>query len=466
MSATPFHMTAPPEVFQQRRAKLGARLTRPMVVFAGHAPARNYAANAHEFRPGSTYTYFGGPPLEHAAWLIEPKCDGDAGCRLLRPMPDPDDAIWVGESPADEDIAAAAGLRKTGLAKPEELAALLAARSAAAIVPPFPDTIAQATKLKLDAPTDDELRLIVNMRLCKDEHELDAMRRAAAIGMDAQRAAWMAVQAGVGESDVAAAFMAVLIANGARPPYTPIVTIRGEILHATSYANTLHDGDMLLIDASAEEPGGYVNDITRTLPVSGEWSPVQRHLYDTVLRANAECVQACVPGRRWRDVHFLAARIIAEGLVEAELLSGDPDMLVERNAHALFYPHGLGHLIGLDVHDMRDFGDVCGYPPGRTRPTEFGAKYLRFDRDLAPGMTVTVEPGIYIVPNIWQREDLVGPVRELVNRPAVDALLRDRFGGIRIEHTLAVRATGEPEVFTAELPVDADEVASAVAKTG
>jgi Xaa-Pro aminopeptidase len=178
-----------------------------------------------------------------------------------------------------------------------------------------------------------------------------------------------------------------------------------------------------------------------------------------VQRALQAAVAACIPGRRYRDVHNIAARTICEGLAQAGLLRGDAATLAARNAHALFFPHGVGHLIGLDVHDMEDFGDLAGYAPGRKRASEFGTKFLRLDRDIAPGYCVTIEPGIYLVPAIWERDDLVGPLADVINRPAVDALLRDGFGGIRIEHTIAVRGIDGPEVLTADLPTDVDDVA-------
>jgi Xaa-Pro aminopeptidase len=227
------------------------------------------------------------------------------------------------------------------------------------------------------------------------------------------------------------------------------------VLHAIAYRNELQTSALLLIDAGAEEPGGYACDITRTVPVGGQWTPMQRQLYDTVLRAQHEAIAACRPGRRFRDIHDLAGRVICEGLVEAEMLRGDPAELAARYAHTLFFCHGLGHLIGLDVHDMEDFGDLAGYAPGRSRRPEFGNKFLRLDRDLAPGMTITIEPGIYLVPALWQRDDLVGPFADVVNRKAVDALLADCFGGIRIEETICVRESGPPEILNQGPPNEA-----------
>jgi len=185
---------------------------------------------------------------------------------------------------------------------------------------------------------------------------------------------------------------------------------------------------------------------------------MQRQLYEIALKAMESAIAASVPGKRFREVHDIAARVICEGLVEADLLRGDPAELAARTAHALFFPHGIGHLIGLDVHDMEDFGDLAGYPPGRTRPTEFGSKFLRMDRDLAPGMTVTIEPGIYLVPAIWATDDLVRPFADAVNRAKVEALLETEFGGIRVEQTICIRESGQPEVLTEGLPSAPDEI--------
>jgi Xaa-Pro aminopeptidase len=435
-----------------------------MVLFAGHAPARNYPTNPHYFRAGSSYLYFGGPPLENAALLIEPGGDGESGCTLLRPPPAPDDALWFGEMPSDESLATAAGLAVKRVVDSERLEALVRGHETTYVAPPYPDTLAWVARLGLAPASEEELRAIVNLRLIKDEHELAAMRRAAEICIEAQRAAMAATRPGCREADVAAAFAQVLCQHECQVSFNPIITIRGEVLHGHGHSNVLTEGALLLCDAGAEEPGGYASDITRTYPVSGRWTSIQRHLYEATRRALNEAVAACTPGTRFRDVHDLSARIICEGLVEAELLRGDPAELAARTAHALFYPHGLGHLIGLDAHDMEDFGDVAGYAPGRTRRPEFGNKSLRLDRDLAPGMTVTIEPGIYLVPAIWASDDLVRPLADVVNRGKVDALLKERFGGIRIEHTICVRESGGPEVLSEALPTDPDELAACVGR--
>jgi Xaa-Pro aminopeptidase len=454
------NMIAPGEVYRARRARLAAGLSRPMVIAAGRARARNYPTNAYPFRAGSSYLYYGGPPIRRGFWVIEPGSDGNEGCTLLRPVGGFEDTVWAGDTITDDQIASAAGIDAARLATPDELPEILSRRSASYIAPPCPPTTAWIDSMALDPATPEEVLLIINMRLTKDEHELVAMRRAAEVTVQAHLAGMKATRPGRREADVAAAFMSVLVANQCFQSFTPIISVRGEVLHGETYPNMMSAGQLLVLDGGAEEPGGYASDVTRTYPVSGEYSPIQRQLYLTVLRAEREAIAACVPGRRYRDIHDLAARVICEGLVEAGLLRGDPVELAGRSAHTLFLTHGVGHLIGLDVHDMEDFGDLAGYAPGRKRRTEFGNKYLRMDRDLEAGMVVTIEPGIYFVPAIWRQDDLVAPFADVVNRPAVEKLLEARFGGIRIEDTVNPRAAeeGGPEVLTAAAPADPDEV--------
>jgi Xaa-Pro aminopeptidase len=258
---------------------------------------------------------------------------------------------------------------------------------------------------------------------------------------------------------------AALTRHGCRDAFSPIVTQRGEVLHGVSADVALEEGRLLLVDAGAEEPGGYTSDMTRTFPVSGDWSDIQGMLYRVVLGAQQAAIGACVVGARYRDVHHLAARHITSGLIEADLLRGDPDALFERGAYGLFFCHGVGHLLGLGVHDMEDFGDLAGYAPGRTRSKRFGDNFLRLDRDLQAGMAVTIEPGLYLVPEIWAREDLSGPFADVVNRNHVDKLLAERFGGIRIEEDIIVQADGAPEILTADLPNDPDAI-TAVMRSG
>ena len=466
MTSQSLVMPAPPEVYQTRRARLAAGLSHPLVLFSGMARPRNLPAMTYPFRAGSHYLYFGGPSIEGAALILEPGSDGRNGCTLVRSTHGFESSVWVGPPLSDEEIAQAAGLTMSSLIEPSALQHSLAGRKAAFIAPPCAATEKLAATLQLEAAAADVRSLIVDIRLIMDEHELRQLRVAAAAGVEAHLQAMKATKPGSTEAAVAGALIGSLVRSGCDVSFSPIVTVRGEILHCEGFPNALQAGQLLLVDAGAEVSSGYASDITRTYPVTGRFDTMQRQLYDTVLRAEHEAMAACVPGRRYRDVHDVAARAICRGLVEAELLRGDPEELFARRAHTLFFTHGVGHLLGLDVHDMEDLGDLAGYAAGRTRRPEFGNKYLRLDRDLEPGMVVTIEPGIYLVPEVWANEELVGPFADVVNRRAVDDLLKARFGGIRIEDDVHVREekSGGPEILTADLPTDPDAVTALVGK--
>jgi Xaa-Pro aminopeptidase len=241
--------------------------------------------------------------------------------------------------------------------------------------------------------------------------------------------------------------------------YNPIVSVRGEVLHNHRHDGPLTPGDLLLCDVGGESPEGWASDITRTWPVSGKFSATQRAVYDVVLDAERRAIEKVRPGVRYRDVHETAKRAIVEGLCALGVLRGSVDGLLERGAAALFFPHGVGHLLGLDVHDMEDLGDRAGYAPGRTRSPRFGDRYLRLDRDLVPGMAVTIEPGFYQVPGILSDDALTGPLGADLDRAALARFADVR--GIRIEDDVLC-TTGEPEVLSVACPKDPAEVERAI----
>jgi len=271
-----------------------------------------------------------------------------------------------------------------------------------------------------------------------------------------------ATRPGVAESVVRAALEAELVGRNMRTSYSSIVSVHGEVLHNEDHHHMLADGDLLLVDAGGETAGGWACDITRTWPVGGRYSPTQRDLYDVVLLGQSAAIAAIRPGLRYLDLQGIAAHAIAKGLIGLGILAGDPAELVADGVVALFFPHGVGHLIGLDVHDLDDLGDRATYAPGRTRSTDPGLKALRLDRDLVPGMGVTIEPGFYQVPAILgdaERTRCVG-----------DRLRRDRLAdfrdtrGIRIEDTILVTDDGH-ENLTATLPKSAPAIESAMRAT-
>jgi Xaa-Pro aminopeptidase len=228
------------------------------------------------------------------------------------------------------------------------------------------------------------------------------------------------------------------------------------VLHNHDHRNTLQAGDIVLLDAGAEGlDSGYCNDVTRDWPVGGAFSPEGRDVYDLVLAAELDAISAVKPGVRYRDLHLRAARLMADGLVRLGLLTGDAAGLVESGAHALFFPHGLGHQLGLDVHDLETFGDRIHYPNGRTRSPQFGTQYLRMDLDLSPGMVFTIEPGLYFVPAILNDPKFREQFKTQVNWALAEKFLAMNggrgFGGIRIEDDVVCTPTGF-EVLTDSIP--------------
>jgi Xaa-Pro aminopeptidase len=263
----------------------------------------------------------------------------------------------------------------------------------------------------------------------------------------------------VTELEIHALVEAVFRAEGMDPSYGSIVTVRGEVLHGHATSTPMAPTQLLLVDAGAEALSGYASDVTRTWPVSGTFTPRQREVYETVLEAQEAAISLCRPGVRYRDVHLAACRVIARALLDWGLLRGSVDGLVEQGAHAVFFPHGVGHLIGLDVHDMELFGDRAGYAPGRERADQFGLGYLRLDRDLEAGIAVTIEPGIYLVPAILRDQALRARLGDAVDWARAESWLP--FGGIRIEDDVLV-TDGEPEILTPDIPKKAAAVEALV----
>ena len=278
----------------------------------------------------------------------------------------------------------------------------------------------------------------------KDEVELDRMRRATAATAAGFAAVRERIRPGVTERELQVELeTAFFRGGGERTAFGTIVGAGSNsgVLHFTPGDRQARDGDCVLVDAGAEI-GRYASDVTRAYQAGtrGGFFP---DLYRVVLDGQVKGIRRCRAGAEWRDVHLAVARDLAEGLVALGILRGSPDSLVEQDAHALFFPHGLGHLVGLGVRD------ASGYLPGRKRSTRFGLAFLRCDFPLQPGYVITVEPGLYFIPALLRDPERRARYRDAVNWGKVDTLLG--FGGIRIEDDVLVTA-GEPEVLTAAIP--------------
>ncbi len=438
------------------------------VIFAGGQRSRNYPANVYPYRADSHFLYLVGAPMVDAAIVVQ-----DGRSELFVTPPDEDDALWHGSAPKFETIAKATGVDRV---RPlEELEPTL--RTAADIgTLPSADPLTRAkqcawmgrTWSAQAAPSvtdlvEADLRVadaMIGLRTRHDPGALEMIRKAVEATTAAHAAGMAMTRPGLLEHDVRAAMERELLARGCETAYGSIVTVHGEVLHNNDYHHRLGPSDLLLADLGGEHQG-WASDVTRTWPVQGKFSSTQRALYDIVLQAEVDACAMVKPGVRYRDVHLTAALVLARGLVDEGILVGDPESLVERGAHALLFPHGVGHLLGLDVHDMEDLGDRAGYAPDRTRSSQFGLGFLRLDRDLQPGMVVTIEPGLYMVPAILESERIAGPfvADGTLNKDALARFADVR--GIRIEDDVLCTPT-EPEVLTAAIPKAASAVEAAV----
>jgi Xaa-Pro aminopeptidase len=443
------------EILRHRRQKLGELIDFPVILWSGGSSSRNFPANTFPFRANSHFLYFAGKPLKNAAIRLE-----GGNLQLFIDEPHPSSALWHGETPSREEIATQIGADD---ARPmSELADFV--ENAATL--PVQDAITCTQQSQLlnrnivpkNQLEDIDLQLakaIVYLRIIHDKAALGELRQAAAVSVEAHKAGMAATRKAKLEAEVRAAMEAVIMGHNMTTAYTSIVTVHGEVLHNGDYHHSLQPGDLLLADVGAETGTGWAADITRTWPVSGKFSPTQKDIYDIVLAAHDACIENIAPGVEYGDIHLLAAKILAEGLVDLGILRGKPEDLVKMDLHALFFPHGIGHLLGLDVHDMEDLGDLAGYEEGRKRSDRFGLGYLRLNRPLQPGMLVTIEPGFYQVPAIVNSPKTRNQYQYLVNWERLEQFADVQ--GIRIEDDVLVTENGS-EVLTAALPNKAEEI--------
>lgn len=452
--------------YRQRRADLRDQVDDGAILLLGNAEAsRNYADNRYRFRQDSHVLYYSGVGRPQVAVLIHP----DGREVLYGPAEDPDDLIWHGPEPTLADLAAEAGIAETGSRETlgDDLARLAGGGVVVHYLPPYraDRQLELARLLDLDpveastAASTLLVRVIAHQRSVKTDVEVEEIEEALGVTAEGYRRAMAATAAGRTEAEIAAELQTPALARFRQQAFLPIVSVRGEVLHNEVPRNTLRKGQMMLIDSGAESPAFYASDITRTFPVTGRFDARQRDVYEVVLRAQKDAIRAASPAVTNRELHLKAARVIAEGLADVGLMRGDLDAAVESGAHALFFPHGLGHMLGLDVHDMEDLGDVVGYDPDERRSEQFGLAALRLARRLEPGFVITVEPGVYFIPALIDRWRAERRHAEFIAYDRLDEW--SDFGGIRIEDDVLITAAGS-RVLGPGIPKEVDEVEAAV----
>lgn len=437
------------EVYIDRRNRLKKEMKSGLALILGNSEASyNYPANTYHFRQDSDFLYFFGLDIPDFVGVIDIDNDKDY---IFANDVDIEDIIWMGPQPLVKDLAAKVGVNNT--APYTDLAGFLnVAIQASRKVHFLPyyrgDRLVQLKQLlgfltarAKDYVSQELIEAVVKLRSIKDDYEIEEIEKAVNIAYDMHTTAMKMCKAGVIEREIAGRMEGISLSQGGPVSFPIILTINGQTLHNHYHGNTLTEGRMMIADAGAETTMHYSSDITRTTPVGGKFSQRQKEVYEIVLDANVKAIEAIKPGVEYREIHLLACKVIAEGLKKLGLMKGDMNAAVKAGAHTLFMPHGLGHMMGLDVHDMEGLGENnVGYNETTKRATQFGTAYLRLGRELQSGFVLTVEPGCYFIPELIEQWKKEGTNAEFINFDKVDEY-KD-FGGIRIEDDILVTETG------------------------
>ncbi len=457
------------EVYIDRRNKLRNEVKSGVALFLGNVDAAfNYPANQYHFRQDSNFLYFFGLQNQGFAGVIDFDNNTDY---IFGNDFDIDDIIWMGVQPKVTDLAAKAGIENT--APYTELEKFINdAKSQGREVhflPPYRgETIIELSALLGFANADvknhvseELIKGVVKLREIKSDEEIAEIEKAVDIAYRMHTTSMKMAMPGTVEQEIAGTIEGISLAYGGPVSFPIILSQDGQTLHNHCHDKTLEVGRMMVTDAGAETQECYTSDITRTVPVGGKFNERQAAIYQTVVDANMAAIEAIKPGIKYRDVHFIAARAIIEGLKKVGLMKGDTDAALEAEAHTLFMPHGLGHMMGMDVHDMEGLGeDYVGYDENTKRATTFGTAYLRLGKELKTGFVLTVEPGIYFIPDLIDQFRNEGKFVDFVDYDKLETY-KD-FGGIRIEDDILVTKTGH-RVLGKPIPKTIAEVEAVMA---
>ena len=446
------------ETYTARRARLSEAMGSGLLLFLGNGIASmNYADNNFPFRQDSTFLYLFGLDYEGLAAVI----DVDAQRTII--FGDEltiDDIIWTGVQPTIAEKALQVGVTETrpmsDLAKYVDAA--IAKHQAVHFIPPYRGHTIMWLR-ELVGNTEPSLKLIyelADMRNHKGPEEIEQIAEAVDITVEMHETAMRMIRPGMTEKDIAAAVTEVAMRRGYYYSFPTIATNHGETLHNHGYIHTLKDGDLLLLDAGAENEMHYAGDCTTTMPVGNDYTQRQKEVYNILYNTYVKATEMIRPGITYRECHVQAWANIADGLKGLGLMKGDPMEAAEAGAVAMFMPHGLGHMMGLDVHDMENYGEVhVGYPRGAQKDPRFGFRSLRLGRELEPGFVFTVEPGIYFIPDLIDQWRAAGKFTEFICYDKLDAW-KD-FGGIRNEEDWLITPDGARRIGR-QKPGSASEV--------
>ena len=453
------------EVYVNRRNALKAKMNSGVLLFLGTSEAAvNYPGNTYRYRQDSNFNYFFGLTDPDLAAII----DLESGEEIIFGNDvDIDDIIWMGPQPFIKDKAESVGVSKSfPFAELEKsLSDAKAKGRKVHFLPPYRNhnKILLNKMLgvgfdQMKAQASEEfIKAVVSLRLIKEECEIAELDKACNIGYAMHYTAMKMARLGMVEQELVGVMEGIAISQGLMPSFPIILSQNGETLHNHSHHQVLTDGRLIVIDAGAETNSNYCSDFTRTIPSSGKFTTRQKEIYDIVAAANNHVIEISRPGISYTDVHLSMARIMAQGLKDLNILKGDVDEIVANGAQALMMPHGLGHNMGMDVHDMEDLGEnYVGYDDNYKRSTQFGLGSLRMGKMLEKGHVITDEPGIYFIPALIEKWKNEGTNAQFINFDVLEKYYD--FGGIRLEDDILITDEGCRLLGSKRLPITTEEV--------
>ncbi|HCT29234.1 MAG TPA: Xaa-Pro aminopeptidase [Bacteroidales bacterium] len=434
------------QTYINRRNQLRLQFKSGVLLFIGNDESgMNYEDNTYHFRQDSTFLYYFGlnKPGLYAIMDIENGNDYIFGDDFTI-----DSIVWMGSQPTIHEMASTVGVEKTGTISQFTEKINSFHKGAVQYLPPYrPEHQIKLMRFLGISPAESHAKASIpfitavgEQRNIKSEEEIDELDYAVSVTTEMHLAAMRFAQHGMNEAQVAAKVHEVALSSGGNIAFPIIATINGQTLHNHYHGNTIKEGQLFLLDAGYETPKGYAGDMSSTFPVGKTFTEKQKEIYRITLAAHNGAIDMLKPGVHFRDVHMQVARTIFDGMKALGFTKGNTDDAVENGAHALFFPCGTGHLMGLDVHDMENLGEqyvgYCGIPKSK----QFGLKSLRLGRELKPGFVLTIEPGIYFIPeliDLWQQN---GTNKDYINFDRVNEYRN--FGGIRNEEDLLITETG------------------------
>lgn len=453
------------QVYKNRRNHLREKINSGIILMLGNSESQlNYPDNTYKFRQDSNFSYFFGLDLPDFAGVLDIDNNKDY---IFANDVEIDDIIWMGPQPLVKDLAAKVDVENTAEFNKlyDFLSEAINKGRKIHFTPPYrgdnkillekligisPSKIRSYASLEL-------IKAIISLREIKEECEIQEIEKACNIGYQMHVTAMKMAKPGVYEREIAGHIEGIALSGGGIVSFPVILSQHGETLHNHYHGNKLTKGKLMLCDAGCEIESHYASDNTRTTPVGGKFTQKQKDIYNIVLKANTDVIPMMKPGVRNYDIHMQACRIITQGLQDLGIMKGNIEDSLINGAHAMFMPHGLGHMMGLDCHDMEDLGQIyVGYDEKIQPIDQFGTAYLRLGKELKPGFVLSDEPGIYFIPELIDKWNKEGINKDYINFDKLNEY-RD-FGGIRIEDDILITENGSRILGDKVIPKTVEDI--------